>query len=225
MRKLKTLGSALVVALVLVTCADYVGYAATGSSFILGHSNSANKITGLARTTTGPALNLHTSTTSSAPFTTNAHGKVANLNADRLDGLDGAALQTRTWAYTLPAEAGVGQFSVSLPGLPPGMYLANYNLTVDTTDSVNCYFQYADSSITALTYGKGTGTYSALSGGGLIDTRAQTAKLVCFAWSSSMTLDSQPPAQVTFTKVDAVTSGASTSARVSAQRPAAGAVR
>lgn len=142
MRKLKTLGSALVVALVLVTCADYVGYAATGSSFILGRSNSATKVTGLARTTTGPALNLHTAAASNPPFVTNATGKVVNLNADRLDGFDSSAMVNKTLVFSTPLSASsVTQFTVTLHSVPAGKYLFNSDgfIYTATTDPHACY--------------------------------------------------------------------------------------
>jgi hypothetical protein len=105
MRKLKTLGSALVIALVLVTCADYVSFAATGKSLILGKANYANRATSLSRSTSGAALKLHTASSSNAPFATNAKGKVANLNADKLDGLDSSALVKHRTPITVLSAA------------------------------------------------------------------------------------------------------------------------
>jgi hypothetical protein len=86
MRTLKTLGSALLMALVLVMGIDYVSFAATGDSFILGKINHANAVTTLDRTTDGPALKLSTNNNGAAPFITNAKGKVTHLNADEVDG-------------------------------------------------------------------------------------------------------------------------------------------
>jgi hypothetical protein len=76
-------------------------YAATGGNFILGQSNSAGSTTALSSGTTGPALrvtNTNTATGATAlglnvasghvPFTVNSGAKVANLNADKLDGMD-----------------------------------------------------------------------------------------------------------------------------------------
>lgn len=73
-------------AAVLVVGIDAVSFAATGNGLILGHSNTAKKTTTLRNTGSGAALNLVTKKSTSAPFTTNAKGQVANLNASMLDG-------------------------------------------------------------------------------------------------------------------------------------------
>lgn len=98
MHRIKTLASALVVALVVIAALDYTASAATGGKFILGQLNKAGKQTVLKRTKPGPALGLTTKSSSNAPFTTNATGKVANLNADKLDGMDSVTLGTRAYA-------------------------------------------------------------------------------------------------------------------------------
>jgi hypothetical protein len=71
---------------------DAASYAATGASLVLGRVNAASTPTTVANEGAGPVLRLQTSSTASAPFTTNATGKVANLHADKLDGLDAAAI-------------------------------------------------------------------------------------------------------------------------------------
>jgi hypothetical protein len=76
-------------------------YAATGGNFILGQSNSASARTTLSAPIANRALQVtNTSTGTGAtalglnvasghpPFTVNSGTKVANLNADRLDGID-----------------------------------------------------------------------------------------------------------------------------------------
>jgi hypothetical protein len=78
-------------------------YAATGGNFILGQPNSASSTTSLTRTgvNTGKGLQVTNASTDAgatalglnvasghSPFTVNSGTKVANLNADRLDGLD-----------------------------------------------------------------------------------------------------------------------------------------
>lgn len=74
-------------------------YAATGGTFVLGHTNKAGTVSTLQRTTTnGAALRVLTRQSSNPPFAVNGTGKVANLNADRLDGLDSTAL--RLGAFT-----------------------------------------------------------------------------------------------------------------------------
>jgi hypothetical protein len=74
--------------------------AATGGNFILGQANSASSTTSLTAPVAGKGLQVtNTSTGTGAtalglnvasghtPFTTNSGTKVANLNADKLDGL------------------------------------------------------------------------------------------------------------------------------------------
>ena len=60
--------------------------AATGGSFILGKSNSANKASSLANTS-GTPLSLQAKT-GFAPLRVNSSTKVFKLNADKLDGFD-----------------------------------------------------------------------------------------------------------------------------------------
>jgi hypothetical protein len=102
------LRSHLTYANVMVTVLAFIvlggmSYAASGGNFILGQSNSASSTTSLTRTgaNAGKGLQVsNTSTTTGAtalglnvaaghpPFTVNSGTKVANLNADKLDGID-----------------------------------------------------------------------------------------------------------------------------------------
>lgn len=102
---------AMIVALVaLFVALSGVGVAANGGNFILGHANSATLSTALsAPVVGGKALQVTNTNTSNpastalglsvaaghAPFTVNSAVKVANLNADLVDGLDSSALQQR----------------------------------------------------------------------------------------------------------------------------------
>jgi FlaG/FlaF family flagellin (archaellin) len=93
---------ALVIAVIaLFVALGGVGVAATGGNFILGKSNSATSTTSLSAPIGGKALQLSNGSTTSgatalgltvaaghAPFTVNTSTKVANLNADKLDGID-----------------------------------------------------------------------------------------------------------------------------------------
>jgi hypothetical protein len=80
-----------------------VGIAATGGNFILGASNTAGAKTSLSTQVNGKALDITNTNTGAsatalglnvaaghAPLTVNSQTKVANLNADQLDGLDSA---------------------------------------------------------------------------------------------------------------------------------------
>ena len=81
-------------ATLLVVGFDAVTYAATGSSLILGHANKTSTVTTVQNTGKGAALSLLTKSPASPPFTTNAKGRVVNLNADKVDGLTAAQIQT-----------------------------------------------------------------------------------------------------------------------------------
>ncbi len=79
-------------------------YAATGGNFILGKANSASSTSSLTAPVAGKGLQVTNTSTHAgaaalglnvasghAPFTVNSGAKVANLNADKLDGLDSTA--------------------------------------------------------------------------------------------------------------------------------------
>lgn len=66
--------------------------AATGGTFTLGRSNTASTQTLLSNTGSGPVLALSTKTGQVPLAVSAAAGKATNLNADRVDGLDGAGL-------------------------------------------------------------------------------------------------------------------------------------
>jgi hypothetical protein len=86
--KVQSVLSAVAIAGMLVITADYATMAATGGSFILGHANSANQTTALTNTGSGAVLKLSTTHPATRPpLGVNSHVKVANLNADLLDGL------------------------------------------------------------------------------------------------------------------------------------------
>ncbi len=75
-------------AALLVLGFDTITLAATGQSLLLGRINTAGATTTVSNTGASPVLNLLSGSTSAAPFTTNARGRVFNLNADKIDGLD-----------------------------------------------------------------------------------------------------------------------------------------
>jgi hypothetical protein len=139
MRRLKTLASALMIAIVVIAALDYTASAATGGKFILGHLNKAGKQTVLKRTKSGAALGLTTKSSASAPITTNARGKVTNLNSDLLDGLDSSSF-ARAGAYaavaangTLNPSDGQGPIGGSASGLTAS------NVTAHTVTGTYCF--------------------------------------------------------------------------------------
>src|SRR4029079_7944250 len=92
----------------LIVSLGGVGYSATGGNFILGRSNSASTQTALSASLNGRALQLtNTNAGGNAtalglnvaaghpPFAVNSPVRVANLNADKLDGLDSTQFPNR----------------------------------------------------------------------------------------------------------------------------------
>jgi hypothetical protein len=88
----------LAVILALVLGAASVALGANGDYFKVGKSNLASAVSTLTKSGAGPALRLNVD--SGPPLAVNSNGKVANLNADKLDGLDSSALRTRCPAGT-----------------------------------------------------------------------------------------------------------------------------
>ena len=82
----------LLATLVLLAGANLASYAASGGPLLAGKGNKATKTTKLKNTGAGPALAL-TSKPGTAPLAVSDSTKVANLNADLVDGLDSAQLR------------------------------------------------------------------------------------------------------------------------------------
>jgi hypothetical protein len=61
-------------------------FGANGDFFKVGRSNIASAVGALTKRGAGPALSLKVG--SGAPLAVNSSNRVANLNADRLDGLE-----------------------------------------------------------------------------------------------------------------------------------------
>jgi len=104
---LRRVGLTLASASLLVVGFDYVTYAATGSSLLLGHSNAATATTTLKNTGAGAALSLQVKSPATAPLVTNGSGLVKNLyaaraaNADTLGGKSLAQVRTGIDAATV----------------------------------------------------------------------------------------------------------------------------
>lgn len=208
MRHLRTALTVLGAVTVLLLAGNTLAHAATGKALILGGSNSAGKQTVLARTTAGPVLSLRATSPSSAPLTTNARGKVANLNADRVDGLDAAALRTRSRVYTSSFD-GAGEAIVTIP-VGPGSYLVNYAVyaraEIDAPVAISCWMQEDRAGIVndvrvASDAAEVSKLYvdHALSGSGLVTRTADaTIQLRCDAVDGEFRTD-QVPVQVVVT--------------------------
>lgn len=125
--KMQSVLSAVAIAGMLVVTADYASMAATGGSFILGHSNSANQSTKLTNTGTGPVLKLSTTHPGTrAPLGVNSSVKVANLNADKVDGLTSTQLTSVTKLYTDTSAGDKGGLHYWHFTLAPGSYTVSY---------------------------------------------------------------------------------------------------
>ena len=109
----------MIVALIaLLVALSGTAIAATGGSFILGQANTASSQSSLTANQSGTALQITNTSTDPAatalglkvaktnpPFTTNSKVKVANLNADSIDGLNASQLQRRITASCLNDQA------------------------------------------------------------------------------------------------------------------------
>ena len=97
-RSLAVLGSSVV----LVVGFDYVTYAATGSSLILGVHNVATSPTFITNNGAGAPLVLVAHSAGYPPFATNARGMVVNLNAQFLGGRTLAQVEATSVALAVP---------------------------------------------------------------------------------------------------------------------------
>lgn len=204
--------SVLLAVAVLIGGANVAAFAATGGNFKLGLTNKANQPSTLVNTGAGPALKIKTRP-AAPPLAVSSSTKVAKLNADRLDGIEGAALQTRSTMYRIPAEAVVGGFTITFPRLAPGIYQATFSVIASMTssgDNINCLFEHVGGTSEFISYGAVTSGFSSANASGILDTRSQPAQLRCFTGTGAMTVDpdSGSRSMVSFTRVDVLTTGA-----------------
>jgi hypothetical protein len=209
--KLVTAAAVIGSATVLTLAANQVAVASTGHGFLLGHANSTKTLTSLSRTKAGPALQVHTTSSSSAPFSVNGRGKVANLNADLLDGLPASALQTKTYVFTHAITTAANNVTVQA-SVPTGTYQVGYSAYLNgagvALGSVDCYLeqntstpQYAGESAFTTSLAEAGLTGSAVlkkaPGDGLL--------LFCYTGGAPATnfkTDPDEPIQLTLTPID-----------------------
>jgi hypothetical protein len=229
MQKFKTFLTVIGAVTILVLAANSAVYAATGGKFILGKTNKANKVSTLKRTTSGSALNLVTKSSGNAPMTVNGRGKVGNLNADLVDGLDSTALTTVPYVFTRSITTPTSGFTIDAP-VPAGTYLVSYSASLSSSPTadlgyLDCYVEQSNgTTITDVgeTYLRsGGGVYLAASGSGLVTKLSGTGNylhLTCatsapfVSWSAG---SASAPIQFVLTRVN--------SAHASAARIAPGA--
>lgn len=219
MRHLKTVLSVLGAVTVLVLAANTVALAATGQALILGKSNSANTYTALTRTTSGTALKLQTASSSNAPLTVNGKGKVTNLNADRLDGLDSTTLRNRSLVFTAAQFSGKPVARYTLP-LPSGSYVISYTtyfleapaggvecyLIQDNTTGEDLYTGWS-----ALVHTLASGFDPSLTGSGLVTKSATSqVRLQCNAAGAWSTGGTDTPIRIVATPTELVSNAAIT---------------
>jgi len=221
-RILATVGAATM----LVVGFDYVTYAATGQSLLLGRSNSANRTTSVTNTGSGPALSLVTRSSATAPFATNAKGKVVNLNADRVDGLTAtqiltASQTTTATVFTDSAAKRTGNVSYQLGALPAGSYLVTLDAAVNLTTAgdlgntpatvnfLRCWLHHTGSG-SSIPMAEGTdyslnGTpLAAASFSTVLSlTGTETLVLECYSWTGDgWTSYSGKPVSIAFVRLD-----------------------
>lgn len=214
MRTLKTLGSALVVTLVLVMSVDYAASAATGHPFLLGKINKANKATTVKRTTPGPALNLLTKSSGAAPLAVNGRGKVVNLNADKVDGADASVLRTRSYVWH-SSFSNRSWVAFKLP-LPPGSYLVSYSSVFGGLgiSSLECRVAEADPNgpdrrtAQSSMYNGDTTFYPAMSGSGFVTkTPGNTIEVECSTNGHTFSTPVNDPFEIVATPTTVVSAG------------------
>ncbi len=217
MRHLKTVLTVIGAVTVLVLAANTVAMATTGHSFMLGKTNSANKATTLSRTTNGTVLTLHTKSSSSAPLSVNGHGKVANLNADTVDGLDSSAMVNKASVYSfLLSLPSTNFFQRQTPVLPAGSYLVTANIALNSGPTsgvpVSCIIQayQPDQQITDSVPANAAGQYD-LSLSGIL--RLKTAGrflLDCGGPTGTYQTAVDGPAQISVVPLSQLTMGTAT---------------
>jgi hypothetical protein len=216
MQKFKTLLTVIGAVTILVLAANSAVFAATGGNFILGHKNKASKMSTLKRTTSGSALKLVTKSSSNAPLATNGHGKVANLNADMVDGMDSSALKTTSYIFKKDVTVPTDFVDIAVP-LPVGTYILGYSFYNQggghDANMGGCYFYKTLPGPDFEYYGEErqltvSGDSNGFSGAGAVTLAAgQTLNLYCYM-PDNFTTYSGEPIQITATRT-AVAGGGS----------------
>ena len=146
----------IVACIALLVALGGTTYAATGGNFILGKSNTASSTSTLSAPIADKALTVTNDSSKAGatalglnvakghpPFRVNSGAKVANLNADKLDGYDSTALRTTAYTWTKSVPSAVPDLELNIP-LGPGTYVIGYDAYMiggGSTGSVaGCYF-------------------------------------------------------------------------------------
>lgn len=195
-------------ATVLVAGAALSAQASGGSWLLLGGHNDARRTTTLENLGRGAALQLQTRR-GYPPLAVTSGRRVPRLNADRLDGMHAESLRTRAYVYRTGGDEDWGPHLTKVfPGLPPGMYLATYQMTVDLYDSggVSCWFTTPTQSKAGYSTGYNAEPYpggiATVSASALLDGRGPVS-LHCVAGPAYDTVatDTANDSRVTFLRV------------------------
>jgi hypothetical protein len=159
----RSIGPATVaVTLALIIGAAGFADAATGGTFILGKANSENTTATLGDSK-GTPLSLQ-APAGRAPLAVNRNIQVNNLNAQYVDGMTAAQLQSNGGAGITITNEGIpispDQIEIASTGpLPAGTYAVSATAFIDAVgDQALCYVSDAadgDNPATALSYGGG----------------------------------------------------------------------
>lgn len=220
--RFKSAVSALGIAMALVIGLDYLAFAATGGSFLLGKSNSASTTTSLSRTTNGPTLVLN-SKAGQPPLKVNRKVKAVNLNADLLDGREGASMLNRPLRWSTPiSKPSASNIEVTLPSVPVGTYqlTASAFIYADTAGGVACYMEVPSTGRTLYEWFPDSGDFIMPSQVGVVQVpTTQDLKYRCYnnsGTTSTWTSLGSQPLEITLTRIDAFQSGTPATARIGA---------
>ncbi len=207
----------LLAAVVLIGGANLAAYAANGKPLLLGKSNVESKRSIIKNKGSGPALHLQTKA-GQPPLAVNRTTKVKKLNADLLDGVDAADLESRAYVYDLPSATAAPSREISFPGLPPGLYLMNYTV-ISSGGQVICFAQNRDQALGYST--PGFSGFSVTSGSAVLDTRDAEDRLLCSSSGGNFAIFSSTAgglSEVSFTRLDATSTETPALARSAASR-------
>ena len=217
-RVLAVLGAASI----LVVGVNAVSYATTGKPLLLGKYNSANATTTIKDTGSSSPLALLTKSSKTAPFKTNAKGKVVNLNADKLDGLDSTQLaNVKAIRFKDSATSRSSNTTYHIGTVPKGTYLTTFDAslilatpgTPASPVTVSCFLELSIFDVAAQSSTVSIGDYNAAPSFSTVLTLNGTEdmNLVCGSsgsggWSTSALFNIGEAPTLTFTRIDGVTS-------------------
>ena len=211
--KLTTLLTVIGAVTVLVLAANTVAMATTGKAILAGKINTASKMTSITRTTPGTGLQVKTKSTANAPLAVNGKGKVVNLNADSLDGLDSARMLNQPYVINKRLTTPTNSFVVDA-NVPVGTYLVNYSAYFQASPpaalgTVSCYIVGNNNSVVRFVGEEElqtTANLGGVSGSGVITKSVATGtiRLTCSTGVTAIQgFGENQPVQIVLTKVDA----------------------